>query len=694
VHLSDSAETRENLAATIQRSPGAIAVIRSQGGAFLDLAFTADGSTLLTSGNQDNSKLTKYDAVTRTLVGSVPGTTGELSMGISADGRYTVVSGSTFQPEGTYLQILDTNTFQPVGGPLSAPRPDSLTHLSFSPDGRYVAAVTDTDQSGAGVSAGTGLVWDVARGGEAIVQYSFSAPNFRRDIAFSADSTRVFVPSPEGTAVIDIASNAQVGMIEGAHAPIAISPDGTTLAAATDVDRGDIIGLFDPTTGVRRELLAGHRGRNVRLAFSRDSTMLASGADDHLVIVWNLATGDRAQLEGHSAGINAVTFSPDGRTLWSGGDDRTVIEWDLKRAYTFVHVPAAMDSNAPQAPLDTQGMVIDPSGRYVVLPSTDITPFEIRDAQTGALVSKSLPTDGDFISFSPDDSRYLTVDGSGVMRVWELQTGRLMTSSSSTGQFFSGFHEGVAAFTPDGRHIVAIRLDPAYLENLVVLDADTLTPVAEPVSVGHTVRMLGVAPDGRTAIVVVSQGFDPDVPGTRVRVVDLETGQIVRTTAILYGAAQLFTGARNDTVAADGRTVGLGSSSGDVAIVDAITGEYTVLPRAHDDYVESVTFAPDYSTFLTTARNGQVKVWDMTTHQVLASLLPFGEHRVRGAYLAADRVLLVDDRGKFLEWDPRPDAWVDYACNVAGRNLTQAEWAEFFADQPYHATCPQFPEGT
>ena len=45
-HLEDSPETRQNLLATIQRSPDAIAVIRSETEAILDLGLTPDGTTL------------------------------------------------------------------------------------------------------------------------------------------------------------------------------------------------------------------------------------------------------------------------------------------------------------------------------------------------------------------------------------------------------------------------------------------------------------------------------------------------------------------------------------------------------------------------------------------------------------------------------------------------------------------------
>ena len=117
--------------------------------------------------------------------------------------------------------------------------------------------------------------------------------------------------------------------------------------------------------------------------------------------------------------------------------------------------------------------------------------------------------------------------------------------------------------------------------------------------------------------------------------VDLETRRIVRSTPVEPGG-QPFDGARNNTVAPDGRTVGIGGTLGDVVVVDAVTGEVSPLLHAHDGFVESVTFAPDYATFITTGQDGAVKLWDAATQRLLGSVLPLGpNHRVRASFLAA-----------------------------------------------------------
>lgn len=688
-HLSDTAETRANLLKTIQRSPDASAVIRSDTDAFLDVGVSADGKSLLVSGSGASPSFAKYDVSTHKREAAIPGVPKDVSGAVSPDGRLAAMSylvDATSDDPHPELHVVDVATFTVVGAPLLGVEDYPLVRISFSPDGRYVAAVTDNTLTGSGDIPPVAEVWDVTTGAR-VLAYEFAAEIGERDIAFLPDSKRVLVAGADGTSIIDVASGSKVGQIDGAYAPIAVSPDGKTVAAGLDHSTGTI-GLFDLPSAHQRAILAGHRERVVRLAFSPDGTTLASGADDRLVMLWDPATGLRHNLfEGHAAGVNAVAFSPDGKTLWSAGDDRAIFAWDLTHENTLAHRLAPNGTDAATLPFRSAEIIIEPGGHYVAFPADDRSQMQILDVATGALSKPSSPgEDGNFEVFSPDGAQYVTVDDE-TLRLWDRATGAMLAHTSAS--FYFVGHK--VAFTPDGRQIVTLQSDADRVDSLIVLDATTLEPVGgEPLVVGETVRAVSVTPDGRSAVVVVSSTTHPE---TKVVVVDLETRRIVRSTE-----AEEFErggGARNDYVAPDGRTVGLGNTVGDVDVVDAMTGEVSPVLHAHDGVVESVTFAPDKATFVTTGRDGVVELWDRATQKLLGAVSPLGPNRrVRASFLDADKVLLAYDMGEVLEWDPRPTAWEAYACKLAGRNLSQAEWSDLFPGQTYRQTCPQYPAGT
>ncbi|CAG8942221.1 unnamed protein product [Penicillium salamii] len=65
------------------------------------------------------------------------------------------------------------------------------------------------------------------------------------------------------------------------------------------------------------------------LELSRDGKILASAADDHMLVLWDTTSWKAMRiLQGHTDSIRALSFSPTSHILASGSDDDTIRVWD------------------------------------------------------------------------------------------------------------------------------------------------------------------------------------------------------------------------------------------------------------------------------------------------------------------------------------------------------------------------------
>jgi WD40 repeat protein len=109
---------------------------------------------------------------------------------------------------------------------------------------------------------------------------------------------------------------------------LAFSPDDTLLASGA-LDRS--VRLWEVSSWSARGVLEGHTDRVYALAFSPDGKMLASGSNDTTIRLWSVASGEElALLTGHEDYVFSLAFDPDGSRLASASGDKTVRLWDTR----------------------------------------------------------------------------------------------------------------------------------------------------------------------------------------------------------------------------------------------------------------------------------------------------------------------------------------------------------------------------
>jgi WD40 repeat protein len=147
----------------------------------------------------------------------------------------------------------------------------------------------------------------------------------------------------------------------------------------------------------------------------------------------------------------------------------------------------------------------------------------------------------------------------------------------------------------------------------------------------------------------------------------------------------------------DGRHAAITGQTGQVELLDVRSGR-PVRPavQAHDAGAYWAAFSPDGTRLVTNAQDGSVLLWDTRTAEVLARVSmsrnggQTGSAPSAAAFRADGRTLLIAPEfgHAVFVWDPSKERALDFACRMAGRDLTQAEWADNFPDQPFQETCP------
>ncbi|MBL9084173.1 MAG: WD40 repeat domain-containing protein [Planctomycetales bacterium] len=150
------------------------------------------------------------------------------------------------------------------------------------------------------------------------------------------------------------------------------------------------------------------------VAVSPNGQIVAAGADDHRVRLWNVADGSlTTQLREHRDWVRAIAFHPSGKKLASASDDRTVLIWDLDSG-TVLHrfdISTGIVHN----------VAFRPDGKWLASSGFDDV-VRIYEVEAGKLVKelKCSASDVRALEFAPNNQRLAAAGRDGSVRVWDL----------------------------------------------------------------------------------------------------------------------------------------------------------------------------------------------------------------------------------------------------------------------------------
>jgi WD40 repeat protein len=317
------------------------------------------------------------------------------------------------------------------------------------------------------------------------------------------------------------------------------------------------------------------------LAFTPDETILATAGDDHAIRLWDAATGRLLKMLGRpSTPITAIAFGDEGDTLTTISEDRTASLWSLAQ-------PAWIRQE------DCSGFLPYDSTRnhevarhlWKLEASTLPNPDKISEASV-------------IVAASPNGSLLALHDREAAIVIWNLNTGRVQCTLEDSACWWV-----IATFSPDNRF-----LGCEDGQRIRIFDVQTGAVVQELPPEARA-DVLAFAPDSRTLALGRSQ--------FGLSLYYLSTGKLGRVLPVAN--MEVFALAFSP----DGKTLAIGDMATESVLLMTMGRSRNTTPLVgYSGAVCSVAFSPNGTRFAAGMPDGIVKLWNVESRALLATLAP------------------------------------------------------------------------
>jgi WD40 repeat protein len=401
-----------------------IAALATAGGA---VAFSPDGKTLLTGGNDATAKLWDLESFQERFV--LTGHT-ERVFAVAYSPRGDLVATGGFDKTIRLWNPADGSPVRTL-----AETEGYVASLAFSPDGTALAVECADPFTACVLKVADGTrKFKLGMENEHVHSVAWCPDGSKLAVGSSAPLTRLF-DAVTGEQLLTIATGQSSGV-----AAVSFSADGRTIASGS----GDgTVALHNVETGTREEKLECHDTHLLSTVFSHRGRRLATSAQDQRIKLWDAATGKESPRV--APGATIIAASPDGRWLALGNHGGVIELWDIagNRIHaTFEGFRRAVGS-----------LAFSPDGRRLAAGGNFDDPviriWEIADPGRASILERHAA----FVSgldFSPDGAMLASCAHDGRVKLWNVESGRIVKEFKE----ISGAASCVA-FSHDGRTLAA-----------------------------------------------------------------------------------------------------------------------------------------------------------------------------------------------------------------------------------------------
>jgi WD40 repeat protein len=587
-----------------------------------------------------------------------------------------------YSPDGTLLSVEDPGLLRrwdlSTQQQLSSHALEELAvHWAFSRDGQFLAA---------GNSDVT--LWDTASGE---VVNTWSHPSWVTAVAFDSSGDVLATGHDDGIVRLwDTGTGEQLQELVGHPLPVsalAFNGDSKQLASAGEdrtirlweVNRGVMLGslfghtdrvpglawhpdgvrllsagwdttarVWDTTTFQPIILLNAHAGQVFAFALSDDGQRLACADSSNTVHLWDL-NGYRllGSLRDRAAGeVRCLAFAPDNRRLVFGGIERLIYVWDTGRQH-------AEEDRLYDPQRQRTVVALGDGGRRLYSASSGTIP-RLWDTHTGQPLP-TWPEAGPICSFAVSPNGHWAVgslappapsqEGQTPLALWNAHSGeRVAMADEERGPVTT------LVFSPDSKLLATASYQSS---NVWLWDLPALEPylLINNAAEGCAVESVAFHPDGRHLAIA---GIDCLSTSGRDGQVDLYSLTDKQVTATLPGGALCV------AFAPDGKRLATATLRGTIRIYDMTTRQLIAELSGHTDLINGLAWSPDGRLLASLSDDHTVRLWDAST-------------------LAPRSVLPLDTQGKSLAFSP-DSRWL--CTGNANGSCYQLEVGQLLTDAP------------
>ncbi|MUG98244.1 ABC transporter substrate-binding protein [Scytonema sp. UIC 10036] len=471
-----------------------------------------------------------------------------------------------------------------------SPKPYSFHGLSFSPDGKIIAAGNEDRQVWIWSREGK-LLKTLPEHSSLVYGVSFS-PDGKMLASFSADRTIVLWNVPEGKKLKTL-----TGHKSNVFSAI-FSTDGKTLISASD---DTTIKFWRVDDGRELKTLAGHSSAVRSVSISPDGKILASAGIDTVIKLWGINSEDIRNLSEYTKKLFSISFSPDSKTVVTAGND--LVLWrnlDGKKLRQFLGNKSELitTSFSPDGQILASG---DTDGNILLCNLVNNKKCTLQEAHQTKVKS---------LSFSPDRKILASASEDKTIKLWDRE-GNLLVNLPQTNKVLS------ISFSPDGNILASGSTKIIQLWDVKQRQLIKTLVASAPVN------SLSFSSDGK----ILASGNEAKT----VQLWSIPDGKFLDT---LKGHGE---GVNSVNFLPNSDILASGSSDRTIRLWHASSGTKITVLKGHTAPIYGVSFSPDGKTLASASPDGTALFWDTELFDLNTAL-------ARGCQLV--EIYRKDDLGK------------------------------------------------